>query len=196
MSEAHDGRPIVHPKSRKGWRRWLSRTHASSPGVWLAAYRKETGKPRVEYDEAVEEALAFGWIDSKSVRLDDERSLIWMCPRKASSGWSKSNKERVERLERAGLMTDAGRASVEAATQSGTWSLLDSVEALEEPDDLTAALDTTPGARANFDAFPPSARKVILTWIATAKRDETRRKRIEETARLAAENVRANQGPR
>ena len=193
MSKAPDGRPIVHPKSRKGWRLWLSRNHGRSQGVWLAAYRKETGKPRVEYEEAVEEALAFGWIDSKSVRLDDERSLIWMCPRKPASGWSRSNKERVERLERDGLMTDAGRAAIEAAKRNGSWSLLDSVEALEEPDDLAAALNASPAARANFDAFPPSARKVILTWIATAKREETRRKRIEETARLAAENARANQ---
>ena len=193
MPEAPDGRPIVHPKSRKGWRLWLSRNHGRSSGVWLAAYRKETGKPRVEYDEAVEEALAFGWIDSKSVRLDDERSLIWMCPRQPASGWSKSNKERVERLERKGLMADAGRAAVEAAKRNGSWSLLDSVEALEEPDDLAAALNASPAARANFDAFPPSARKLVLTWIATAKREETRRKRIEEAARLAAENVRANQ---
>jgi uncharacterized protein YdeI (YjbR/CyaY-like superfamily) len=193
VSELHDGRPVVHPKSRKGWRLWLWRNHARSSGVWLATYRKETGKPRVDYDDAVEEALAFGWIDSKSVRLDDERSLIWMCPRKPASGWSRSNKERVERLERDGLMTDAGRAAIEAAKRNGSWSLLDSVEALEEPDDRAAALNASPAGRANFDAFPPSARKVILTWIATAKREETRRKRIEETARLAAENVRANQ---
>lgn len=192
MSEAPDGRPVVHPKSRKGWRQWLSRNHARSSGVWLAAYRRETGRPRVEYEEAVEEALAFGWIDSKSVRLDDERSLLWMCPRKPSSGWSRSNKERVERLERAGLMTDAGRAAIEAAKRSGSWSLLDSVEALEEPHDLEAALNASPAARANFDAFPPSSKKLILTWIATAKREETRRRRVEETVRLAARNVRAN----
>ena len=193
MSEAPDGRPIVHPKSRKGWRLWLSRNYGRSPGVWLAAHRTETGKPRVEYDEAVEEALAFGWIDSKSVRLDEERTLLWMSPRKPSSGWSRSNKERVERLEREGLMTDAGRAAIEAAKRNGSWSLLDSVEALEEPDDLAAALNASPAARAHFDAFPPSARKLILTWIATAKREETRLKRIEETTRLAAENIRANQ---
>ena len=118
---------------------------------------------------------------------------MWMSPRKPSSGWSRSNKERVERLEREGLMTDAGRAAVEAAKRNGSWSLLDSVEALEEPDDLAAALNASPAARAHFDAFPPSARKLILTWIATAKREETRLKRIEETTRLAAENIRANQ---
>lgn len=192
MSELHDGRPVVHPKSRKGWRLWLSRNHARSSGVWLATYKKETGKPRVDYDDAVEEALAFGWIDSKSNRLDDERSLLWMCPRKPSSGWSKPNKERVERLEREGLMTEAGRAVIEAAKRDGSWSMLDAVEALEEPEDLARALAANPAARAHYDAFPPSSRKIILTWIATAKREETRRKRVEETVRLAEENVRAN----
>jgi uncharacterized protein YdeI (YjbR/CyaY-like superfamily) len=194
VSELHDGRPVVHPKSRKGWRQWLSRNHARSSGVWLATYKKETGKQRVDYAAAVEEALAFGWIDSKSNRLDDERSLLWMCPRKPSSGWSKSNKERVERLERQGLMTDAGRAAIETAKRSGSWTLLDAVEALEEPEDLATSLVANPAARANYEAFPPSSRKIILTWIATAKREETRRKRIDETVRLAAENVRANHG--
>ena len=193
MSELHDGRPVVHPKSRKGWRLWLSRNHARSTGVWLATHRRETGKPRVEYDEAVEEALAFGWIDSKSMRLDDERTLLWLSPRKPSSAWSKSNKVRIERLERQGLMTDAGRAAVVAAKRSGSWTALDSVEALEEPTELAAALDASPAARTNYDAFPPSSKKAILTWIATAKREETRRTRIEETVRLAAQNLRANQ---
>jgi uncharacterized protein YdeI (YjbR/CyaY-like superfamily) len=193
MAEAApDGRPIVHPKSRNAWRQWLARNHARSSGVWFAAYRQETGKPRVEYEDAVEEALAFGWIDSKAKRLDDERTVLWMSPRRPASGWSRSNKERLERLERQGLMTDAGRAAVEAAKRSGAWTLLDSVEALEEPPDLTAALDASPAARANYDAFPPSSKRLILTWIATAKREETRQKRIEETVRLAADNLRAN----
>ena len=90
-------------------------------------------------------------------------------------------------------MTAAGRAAIEAGKRNGSWSLLDSVEALEEPDDIAAALAANPAARASFDAFPPSARKVVLTWIATAKRDETRRKPVEETVRLAAQNIRANQ---
>jgi uncharacterized protein YdeI (YjbR/CyaY-like superfamily) len=192
VSKAPDGRPFVHPKSRSGWRLWLSRNHARSSGVWLAAYRKETGKPRVEYADAVEEALAFGWIDSKSNRLDHERTLLWMSPRKPTSGWSKSNKERIERLERLGLMTDAGRAVVDAAKRSGSWTALDAIEALEEPEDLAAALEASPAARTNFDAFPPSSKKIILSWIATAKRQETRRKRVDETVRLAARNIRAN----
>lgn len=192
MPTAPDGNPMVHPKTRDEWRVWLERNHATSTGAWLVTARKETGHPRVEYAEAVEEALCFGWIDSKSNRLDDTRSLLWMSPRKPRSGWSKSNKERVERLERDGLMSDAGRAAVEAAKRNGAWSLLDSVEALELPDDLAAALARNAKAKANYDAFPPSSKKIILTWLATAKRPETRTRRIEETVRLAEQNIRAN----
>ena len=184
---------MAHPKTRNAWRAWLERHHATSSGVWLVSFRKETEKPRVEYPEAVEEALCFGWIDSKSTRLDDERTLLWMSPRKPGSGWSRSNKERVARLERDGLMADAGRAAVEAAKRSGAWSALDSVEALEVPDDLAAAFARDRTAKANYDAFPPSSRKLILAWIASAKRPETRAKRIQETVRLAAQNIRANQ---
>lgn len=150
-------------------------------------------KPRVEYDDAVEEALAFGWIDSKANTLDDERSLMWMSPRKPKSGWSKLNKERIARLERNGSMAPAGRAVVASAKKSGAWALLDKVEALEVPDDLRDALSGNPLANEFFDRFPPSAKKGILTWVASAKRDATRQKRIEETVRLAAENKRANQ---
>ena len=191
-STAPDGRPMVHPKTRREWRAWLARNHAASSGVWLVTYKRETGKPRVEYDEAVEEALCFGWIDSRTNKLDEKRSLLWMSPRKARSGWSRTNKERVERLERQGLMTEAGRAAVATAKENGAWAALDAVEALELPEDLARALAANPKANANYEAFPPSAKKVILTWIASAKRPETRAKRVEETVRLAAENIRAN----
>ena len=192
MPTAPDGRPMIHPTTRSEWRAWLEANHALSAGVWLVGYRPQTGRPRVEYEEAVEEALCFGWIDSKSKTLDDTRSLQWMCPRKPGSGWSKSNKERIARLEPAGLLTEAGRAVVEEAKQSGAWSSLDAVEALEIPDDLAAALAGNAAAEANYDAFPPSSKKLILTWIATAKRPETRARRIEETVRLAGQNIRAN----
>jgi uncharacterized protein YdeI (YjbR/CyaY-like superfamily) len=154
--------------------------------------RKETGKPRVDYAEAAEEALCFGWIDSKQVRLDEERSILWMCPRRPGSGWSKVNKERVARLEAAGLMAEPGRAVVEAAKRSGAWSKLDGAEALEIPADLAAAFASNARARANYDAFPPSSKKVILSWIGSANRPETRGRRIAETVRLAAQNLRAN----
>jgi uncharacterized protein YdeI (YjbR/CyaY-like superfamily) len=183
----------THPKSRAEWRAWLEANHARTAGIWLVSYKKDTGKPRVEYDEAVEEAVCFGWIDSKANKLDDERSMLWMSPRKPGTGWSRSNKERVERLIAQGLMAPPGLAKIEAAKQDGTWNALDAVEALEIPADLAQALDAYPFARQNFEAFPRSVKRAILEWISTAKKPETRARRVEETARLAEENVRANQ---
>jgi uncharacterized protein YdeI (YjbR/CyaY-like superfamily) len=184
----------THPKSRAEWRAWLEANHARTEGIWLVSYKKDTGKPRVEYDEAVEEAVCFGWIDSKANKLDDERSMLWMSPRKPGTGWSRSNKERVERLSAQGLMASPGLVKVEAAKQDGTWNALDAVEALEIPADLSTALDAYRSARKNFEAFPRSVKRAILVWISTAKKPETRAQRVEETARLAEENVRANQG--
>lgn len=183
----------VHPKTRAEWRAWLEEHHTRTEGVWLVTYKKATGKPRVEYEEAVEEALCFGWIDSKANTLDEERSVLWMAPRKPRTGWARTNKNRVERLIADGRMTAAGLAKIEAAKQDGSWNALDAAEALEIPPDLEKAFAQHGAARQNFDAFPPSVRKGILTWIGSAKRPETRSKRIEETARLAAENIRANQ---
>lgn len=183
----------VHPLGRGEWREWLERNHARGEGVWLVTYRKATGKPRVEYDEAVEEALCFGWVDSRPGKLDDERSMLWFAPRKPGSGWSRPNKERVERLLAAGLMAPAGLARVEAAKRDGSWTALDAVENLEVPPDLEAALAALPEARRHWDAFPRSAKRGILEWIASARKPETRAKRVEETAQLAAENRRANQ---
>jgi uncharacterized protein YdeI (YjbR/CyaY-like superfamily) len=183
----------THPKTRAEWRAWLLAHHARDEGVWLITYKKATGKPRVEYEDAVEEALCFGWVDSKPNKLDDERSMLWFAPRKGGTGWSKPNKERVERMIAARLMTPAGLAKVNAAKKDGTWTMLDAVEALEIPPDLAKALTSYKTATANFDAFPRSAKRGILEWILQAKKPETRAKRIEETARLAAENIRANQ---
>jgi uncharacterized protein YdeI (YjbR/CyaY-like superfamily) len=183
----------VHPLTRAEWRAWLAEHHTRDEGAWLISYKKATGKPRVEYDEAVEEAVCFGWVDSKPGKLDDERSMLWFAPRKPGSGWSRSNKERVVRMLAAGQMAPAGLAKVEAAKQDGTWSLLDAVEALEIPDDLAAEFARYNAARENFEAFPRSVKRGILEWIVTAKRPATRAKRIEETARLAEENIRANQ---
>lgn len=183
----------VHPKTRAEWRQWLAANHTRTEGVWLVSYKKATGKQAFDYVAAVEEALCFGWVDSKGNKLDDERTLLWMAPRKPRSGWAATNKERVARLIAAGLMHPAGLAKIEAAKQDGSWSALDSATALEVPPDLQQALDANPAAAKNFAAFPPSARRAILEWIGSAKRPETRAKRVEETARLAAENKRANQ---
>jgi uncharacterized protein YdeI (YjbR/CyaY-like superfamily) len=192
----HRGRPCVHPETRAEWRRWLGDNHASSDGVWLVSWKVATGRPMIPYDEVVEEALCVGWIDSRGGRLDDERHLLLLTPRKPGSGWSRSNKLRVERLAAAGLMRPAGLAAVAAAMADGSWTALDAVEDLIEPDELAAALDATPAARERWDGFSPSARKSVLQWIATAKRPETRAKRISETVRLAAEGKVANRGER
>lgn len=183
----------VHPLNRDEWRAWLEQNHARPDGVWFVSYKKATGKPRVEYVDAVEEALCFGWIDSKAGTVDDERSMLWMSPRKPGTGWARTNKERVERLMADGRMAPPGLAKIEAAKQDGSWTALDAVEALEMPAELEQALAAYPDAARHFAAFPPSARKAILQWIASAKRPETRAARIDEAARLANENVRANQ---
>jgi uncharacterized protein YdeI (YjbR/CyaY-like superfamily) len=182
----------VHPLSRAEWRAWLGAHHAVATGIWLVTFKKATGQPRVEYDEAVEEALCFGWIDSKPNKLDDTRSLLWFAPRKAGTGWSRPNKLRIERMTAAGLMAPAGPAKVEAAIADGSWRALDGVEALEIPDDLARALAEHPDAAERFAAFPRSAKRGILEWIANARRPETRLARVTETARLASENRRAN----
>jgi uncharacterized protein YdeI (YjbR/CyaY-like superfamily) len=183
----------IHPKSRAEWRVWLEHHHTQKVGIWLIGYKKSTGKPRFDYDEAVEEALCFGWIDSKPNKLDEERSLLWFAPRKPKTGWSKLNKDRVERLMKQGLMMPAGLAKVEAAKQDGSWFALDAIEALEISPDLEQALTSYVDAKQNFDAFPRSAKRGILEWIAAAKKPETRAKRIAETAQLASKNLRANQ---
>lgn len=178
---------------RAEWRAWLTENHRTATGVWLVFYKKSSGKPHLSYDEAVEEALCFGWIDSKPGKLDDERSMRYHSPRKPKSNWSKPNKERVERLTAAGLMTENGLKMVELAKQTGTWTALDEVEELIVPPDLQAELETQPTAATHFAAFPRSVKRGILEWILNAKTPETRQKRIAETVRLAAENIRANQ---
>jgi len=188
-----DGRRMTHPTSRTQWRAWLLAHHDEPDGVWLVSWKKATGRPSVPYAEAVEEALCVGWVDSKPSSLDGERGMLWFSPRKPRSGWSRPNKERVERLLAAGLVTPAGLAVIEAAKADGSWTKLDEVEELVEPDDLAAALDAAPAARASWDAFPRSAKRGILEWIAQAKRAETRAARVEQTVAEAREGRRANQ---
>ena len=182
-----------HPLTLQEWRAWLEDHHTRREGVWLISYKKATGKARIEYDEAVEEALCFGWVDSKPNKLDEERSMLWFAPRKPGTGWSALNKQRVERLIAEERMAPAGLAKIEAARQDGSWNALDAVEALEIPADLLAALRANPAALAYFEAFPRSVKRSILEWILQSKKGETRAKRIDETVRLAGEHIRANQ---
>lgn len=184
-----DDAPKVHPESRAEWRAWLEENHTSS-GAWLVSWRTSTGKPRVPYEDIIEEALCFGWVDSTAKTLDDERGMLWFAPRKRGSGWARTNKERVARLEAQGLIAAPGWAAIEAAKADGSWSLLDDVEDLREPDDLKAALAEIPGAVENWESFPPSSRKMALTWVVTAKRAETRAARVKDVAEKSARGER------
>jgi uncharacterized protein YdeI (YjbR/CyaY-like superfamily) len=172
------GYGIYHAETQTAWRAWLAANHAAAPGVWLASWKRSTNRPAVPYEDAVMEALCFGWIDSTVNVLDEERGLQLMTPRRPRSSWTRLNRERVAQLEAEGRMTDAGRRVVEVAKQNGWWLLYDTVEDLLEPDDLSTALDEVPQARAHWDAFPPSARKQMLWWVVSAARADTRARRI------------------
>lgn len=189
------GGPNDHPRlefrSRKAIRAWLEANHATATTVWLVTYKKHVDEYYIPYGEIVEELLCFGWVDSRTRRVDEYRSMLLVSPRKPGSTWSAANKRRVADLEKRGLMTPAGRAKVEQGKKDGSWSFLDDVERLIEPDDLARLLNSSKRARQNFDGFNASARKIILLWIKTAKRAETREKRIRETVRLAAKGLKA-----
>ena len=180
---------FIEPSTRAEWRSWLQSHHGDSRGVWVAVRKGKGAEP--SYDDIVEEALAFGWIDSKAKRLDESRYKQWLSPRRKGGNWAQSNKARVARLIESGQMAEAGMAAVEAAQADGSWGALDAIDALEVPGDLAEALDANPAARLFFEEFPDSAKRMILWWIASAKRSDTRQWRIEETVRLAAENIRA-----
>jgi uncharacterized protein YdeI (YjbR/CyaY-like superfamily) len=183
----------VHPATRAAWRAWLERHHTRPTGVWVVTWKKVANRPTPSYDDLVEEALCFGWVDSRPGKLDALRTKLWFAPRQPGSGWSAPNKRRVEQLLVDGRIAPAGLAKIEAAKRDGSWTALDAVEALEIPADLAAAFARHPGGESCFAAFPRSAKRGILEWITTAKRAETRAARVDETARLAARNERANQ---
>lgn len=193
MGRAHDDGERVHPETVADWAAWLADNHERADGVWLVSWKKHTRRPTVGYDDAVTEALRFGWIDSLSRRLDDDRTMLWYSRRRSGSGWSRPNKQRIARLEAEGRLEAPGRALIEQAKADGTWSMLDDVEDLVVPDDLAAAFDAHPGARDHWEQFPRSARRAILEWIVQAKREATRAKRVAETARAAARGERANE---
>lgn len=174
------------PADRAAWRAWLAANHATATGVWAVTYRRTAAKPVVGYDDLVEEALCFGWIDSQTGKLDDERTMLRFTPRKRGSAWSRSNKERVERLIAAGSITPAGLRVIEAARDDGSWDALNDVDDLVVPDDLAAALAGNAAAARGFAAMSASMQKPMLFWVASAKRPETRARRIEEILRYVA----------
>lgn len=184
--------PQVEFRSRAALRGWLAKHRDRDGSVWAVFFKK--GSPHyIPYGDIRDEALCFGWIDSRPAKLDDARSMLLLSPRRAGSAWSAVNKRRVAALIREGRMTPAGLAKIDAAKADGSWTFLDDVETLAPPDDLILALRRFTNAERHFDAFPPSVKRGILEWIKQAKRPETRARRIEETARLAEDNIRARQ---
>ncbi|MEK8225345.1 YdeI/OmpD-associated family protein [Oerskovia sp. M15] len=186
--------PRFHPETAAEWRAWLVEHHDDEvPGVWVVQWRRSSGRAPIDYDALIEEALSFGWIDGTVQTVDDERSMMWLTRRRPGSRWTRLSKERVARIEADGRMAEAGRAVIEDARADGSWTRYDDAEALVVPDDLAAALATVPPARTHWDGFPPGVRRLILGWIAEARRPQTRAARIEETAQKAALGERAHQ---
>jgi uncharacterized protein YdeI (YjbR/CyaY-like superfamily) len=175
-------------QNRQQWRDWLSQNHASAQGVWLVIKKKGNNEFGVALDDAVEEAVAYGWIDSKLHVIDKKTYQLLFTPRKAGSLWSESNKVRVEKLFKEGLMTPTGREKVEVAKRDGSWNKLDAVNELRLPPDFETVLAADSEAQNNFAAFAPSTKKQILWWIEIAKRPQTRQKRILQTVAWAKQN--------
>jgi uncharacterized protein YdeI (YjbR/CyaY-like superfamily) len=181
----------IQVETRDQLRAWLSENHNQRDSIWLVTFKKSKG-PNVSYDTIVDEALCFGWIDSRVAKLDAARTQLLLSPRRSGSSWSKVNKQRVERLINDGLMTPAGQKQIDQAQENGAWDRLNEVDALIEPEDLRTALAQVDGAAAMWARFPPSSRRGILEWISAAKRPQTRTGRVKQTARLAAQGIKAN----
>ena len=192
MTDLHQGRPLVEPATREAWRSWLEKHHRSTDGAWVARWTKASGHSSIDYDTVVEEALCFGWIDGLVHSLGDGRQAHLLTPRRPGSVWAGSNKERVERLIADGRMAEAGLAVINAAKADGSWSMQDAAEALIEPPELSAALDANAAARRHWEAFPRSPRRALIWWVMSAKRPETRERRVSHIVAEAAEGRRAN----
>ena len=185
------GYPVFHAETREAWRAWLEAHQDDVPGVWLVSWKASTGRPAVGYEALVEEALCVGWVDSTANTLDEQRGLQLVTPRRPRSPWARTNKRRVARLQAEGRMGPRGLRVVEVAKANGFWTIYDAVEDLREPDDLAAALDAVPEARASWDAFPASPRKAMLWWVIRAVRPDTRARRVAAIVEQAARGERA-----
>jgi uncharacterized protein YdeI (YjbR/CyaY-like superfamily) len=182
------GKPL-NITSRDDWRAWLEENHATEKEIWLLHYKKHAGKPGIPYEDAVEEALCFGWIDGIMRRIDEEKYALRYSPRKSGSIWSETNKKRVERMIEQGRMTDAGLAKIKEAKKNGEWRKATQREDTTNiPLDLKKALEANEKARHNFESLAPSYQKQLIWWITSAKMHETRQRRIQKIIRLAEEN--------
>ena len=173
-------------------RQWLEKNHSRKESVWLVTLKKGFGSRYISYDDLVDELICFGWVDSLPKNLDEEKTMRRISPRNPKSNWSKVNKQRDERLTKAGKMEEPGLKVVALAKSNGAWNFLDDVEQLIIPDDLDAALKKNAKAMFFFDRFPKSSKRNILEWIKNAKQESTRKRRITETVKKAGSNIKAN----
>lgn len=190
--ELHNDVRTFYAKNRKEWRNWLKKNHQSEKSVWLIIYHKGSPTPSIYYDEAVEEAICFGWIDSIAHKRDEESKYQFFAKRKPKSNWSKANRERAERMIKEKQMMPAGQSMIDLAKKTGAWTALIDVQNSIIPPDLQRAFNKNKTAYKNFNAFPPSSKRILLEWILNAKKVETRQQRIEQTVELAAKNIKAN----
>lgn len=190
--EIKNGIQTFYAKSKDEWRKWLDKNGQTEKSVWLIIYHKKSKTPSVNYQESIEHALCFGWIDSKAIKRNEESFYLFFTPRKPNSNWSKVNRERVMNMIDKGFMTPSGQTMIDLAKKTGTWDALSDFQNLILPDDLQNLFDKNKTALKNYQVFPPSSKRMILEWIANAKKPETRKKRIIKTVELAADNIRAN----
>jgi uncharacterized protein YdeI (YjbR/CyaY-like superfamily) len=189
----HKGVKTFYAESKTAFRNWLIENHIAETNLWLIIYKKDSGTPSITYDQAVDEALCFGWVDSSINKRDDDSFFQYFAKRNPKSNWSRVNKLKVEKLISEGLMTELGIKMIDLAKQTGTWIALDDVENLINPLDLQESLDQNPLAKEYFELFPRSVKRGILEWLMNAKQTETRLKRIAEIVTKAERNERANQ---
>lgn len=184
---------IFYPENPEQWRDWLRENHTRENGIWVLQYNKKSEKPTISWSDAVDEALCVGWIDSLKKKLNDESSIQYFGKRKPKSTWSKINKQKIEKLTAENRMSQAGLDIIKVAKENGSWEILDSVEELLIPDDLTVELSNRENATEFFQSLSKSIKKMMLQWLVLAKRPETREKRILEIAEAAEKKLKPKQ---
>jgi uncharacterized protein YdeI (YjbR/CyaY-like superfamily) len=191
VTEDQASKMELHVTDREAWRQWLLKNHASESEIWLVFHKRHTGAPSLPYEDAVEEALCFGWIDSIVKRVDGEKYMQKFTPRKTKSEWSELNKRRARKMIRQGKMAEPGLAKIKEAKADGRWGKVKFREAPARiPLELRTALKEDGKARETFDAYSQSYKKLIIGWIMSARKQETRLRRIKEVVELAAQNKR------